>query len=77
MLTSALYLQNKESVRMLAWCRNDEYVAMCFNDGTMQVNFTKDHVKVNISSLHQSSIHVTFVSSVSLIYQFIVSFCKS
>ena len=42
---------------------------MYFNDGTLQVNFTNDHVKVNISFLHSlAKMHVTFVNTVSFYY---------
>ena len=45
-------LQTNEDVRLLTWCRTEQYVAMYFNDGTLQVNFTADHVKICVNSLH-------------------------
>ena len=54
------------SARLLTWRRTDEYVAMYFSDGTLQVNFCRNHVKMNISNLHkQSTMRFTVVDEVS------------
>nr|CAB3264952.1 serine/threonine-protein kinase PLK3 [Phallusia mammillata] len=50
------------SARLMTWHRTDEYVAMYLSDGTLQINFCNDHVKINISNLHrQSAMHLTVI----------------
>ncbi|XP_018667633.2 serine/threonine-protein kinase PLK3 [Ciona intestinalis] len=47
--------QQTSNARMLTWFRTDDYVLMYLNDGTLQVNYCTDHVKMNITSIHRRS----------------------
>ncbi|CAK8676182.1 unnamed protein product [Clavelina lepadiformis] len=56
--------EKAEDARLITWCRTDDYIAMYFNDGTLQINSRKDHVKVSITSIHKrSSMRITIMDS--------------
>lgn len=48
--------------RLVTWSRTNLFVALYLSDGTLQVNFCKDHVKINISSINDNEkILVTYI----------------